>query len=110
MNNKRTIVNSYKDIVLSDPYTDLIYNFVYQQHKKIVNKIHPFRLIIFTVSEKNILVPSNFPLFFITTCKLIAVYHFSIPKNCSVNCYLYSYHSPNYHDSSDPKNARMRKI
>ena len=41
LNNKRTLVNLYKDIVLSDPSTHLM--FVYQHHIKIVIKIRSSR-------------------------------------------------------------------
>ena len=33
-----------KDIVVSDPPTHLMYNFIYQKHIKIVIKIHPFQI------------------------------------------------------------------
>ena len=42
MRNKITLVNLYKDIVLSDPYLYFLYNIVYQQHIKIVIQIHAF--------------------------------------------------------------------
>ena len=34
MNNKRTVVNLYKDIVFGDPSTHFLYDIVYQQQQK----------------------------------------------------------------------------
>ena len=42
MKNKITLVNLYKDIVLSDPSLHFLYNIVYQQQIKIVMQIHAF--------------------------------------------------------------------
>ena len=41
INIERILINFYKDVVLSDQSTHFIYNFVYQQHTKNVNKNHP---------------------------------------------------------------------
>ena len=41
INNKWSLANLYKDIVLSDPSTHFMYNVVYQQHIKILKvKMH----------------------------------------------------------------------
>ena len=44
MNNKRTLINLYKDIVLSDPSAHFLYDVVYQQHIKIVIQIHAIQI------------------------------------------------------------------
>ena len=44
MKNKITLVNLYKDIVLSDPSLHFLYNFVFQKHIKIVVQIHAIQI------------------------------------------------------------------
>ena len=44
INNKRTLVNLYKDIVLSGPSTPFLYDVVYKQPLKMMNQIHAIQI------------------------------------------------------------------